>query len=276
MICLKSYAKLNLYLHVLGKVSIGKYNGYHLIDSVMVLIKDVYDEISLVESDKLTININIPILNSTIDRVFFYLEKITGLNIKYNISLKKNIPIGSGLGGGSSNAATLLLYFQKKYSISLEVINDIALKVGIDTVFFLKQQSSRVFGLGDILTPINISKKKKFILVVNDGIHISSKGVYSKLYLDNTIKYAIKYNSLDDLLLSTTNDLYETARKINPNIENIINVINSQKNCICSKMSGSGGSCFGIFHCYEDVKIALNNIKNINKNWWYAISELEI
>jgi len=276
LICLKSYAKLNLYLHVLGKVSIGKYNGYHLIDSVMVLIKDVYDEISLVESDKLTININIPILNSTIDRVFFYLEKITGLNIKYNISLKKNIPIGSGLGGGSSNAATLLLYFQKKYSISLEVINDIALKVGIDTVFFLKQQSSRVFGLGDILTPINISKKKKFILVVNDGIHISSKGVYSKLYLDNTIKYAIKYNSLDDLLLSTTNDLYETARKINPNIENIINVINSQKNCICSKMSGSGGSCFGIFHCYEDVKIALNNIKNINKNWWYAISELEI
>ena len=172
----KSFAKVNLFLHLLARNS----NGYHQIQSYMIFLS-LFDEIfiepaSAYKSEILGENIR----DNIVDKVVFILKKFLKQDILFRIKIKKNIPIAAGLGGGSSNAAVvlemLLQYYQVSYSLK-KVIYLEASAIGADIAFFLQSQNAFVEGIGDKILPIKLNEHY-FILLVNPGIHISTEYAY--------------------------------------------------------------------------------------------------
>ena len=152
----KSHAKINLFLRIIEQ----RPDGYHNIQSIFQLI-DLHDEISIKKRKDSLIKIkcnvkeieNNNLINKSID---YFLDYTKAPKIGLDIILKKNIPIGGGLGGGSSNAATCLIALNEIYETKLSAIqlNHIARQIGCDVPFFLHQKNAWIEGTGDIITPI--------------------------------------------------------------------------------------------------------------------------
>ncbi|MFT6077667.1 MAG: 4-diphosphocytidyl-2-C-methyl-D-erythritol kinase, partial [Rickettsiales bacterium] len=144
MITRKSFAKINLYLEMVGVAKNQHHSkDYHLIDSLKVMI-GIYDQISFERSDHFELEIigdnaqNIQ-ENNIITKVVRLMEEKYDFDPNIKITLEKNIPIGAGLGGGSSNAAIVILELNRAYNLNLNVqeLSNLGLKVGADVPFFL-------------------------------------------------------------------------------------------------------------------------------------------
>ncbi len=246
-----SNAKINLFLHVLGK----RDDGYHNINSLFAPI-DLSDTITITPCDKTIIVCNkkyIPIDNKNIIlQVDNILKKDYGININFHIELIKRIPVGAGLGGGSSNAATYLKLVLQAVGIDLpiEEKEKIMLKVGSDTLFFLHNKPSLVVGRGEISSFINIISKC-YVLIIYPNKHISTKNIYSSkdlLYTNKEnlpfIDKNISYNEIKNIM---KNDLEIPVFKMYPFIKEIIENIN-QKGNGTALMSGSGSTVFGLYN----------------------------
>ena len=176
---IQSPAKLNLYLKVTKKLS----NGYHELDTSFQLI-DIFDTLEFVNSDSTNINVSCSERNiNQEDNIVFKaankLKEITSKKVGINISLKKNIPIGGGLGGGSSNAATTICVLNKlwKLNLSSNELIKIGVKLGADVPLFIKGESSYAKGIGEKLTPKK-SISGKFV-VISPDIHSSTKEMFN-------------------------------------------------------------------------------------------------
>ncbi len=177
-IVLRTYAKLNLCLDVLGK----RQDGYHEINSLFQNIS-LFDEMDITLSDgkgKLLINSNVNIGNNVLNSVW---ELVNCDNKNVYVNLQKNIPMGGGLGGGSSNAAGFIIALEKVGIISKEQSLKIAQKVGSDVPFFLFGGTAIVKGRGEVILPVepltNFGKFKVDLHLPN--FSISTKEAYSKL-----------------------------------------------------------------------------------------------
>ena len=177
-----SPAKINLDLIVLNK----RNDNYHNISSLMQPIS-LYDEIEIKVSDsKNVLNLQFP--NEIAD---FEENLITKAALKFidyfkisshlNISVKKRIPVGAGMGGGSSNAASTLIALSKLFSIdNFDALKGIAIDLGSDVPFFLYSRTARVGGRGEIVEPYNMSEKLKYLLIFPNIIS-ETKLIYSLL-----------------------------------------------------------------------------------------------
>jgi len=178
-IIVKSPAKINIGLNIINK----RGDGFHNLETIFYPI-NLFDEIHFSKSDKFTFNSNDDNLNkektNLIIRAKELLENEFVTQLPVNIYLKKNIPIGAGLGGGSSNAASTLLSLAKLYNLELSKKNimDLAIKLGSDVPYFLKPVPSFAESRGEKLFPINL-KIEKYLLIVNPGIHIATKWAFS-------------------------------------------------------------------------------------------------
>tara|TARA_Y100001936_G_C16005633_1_gene630484 strand:+ start:556 stop:1359 length:804 start_codon:yes stop_codon:yes gene_type:complete len=173
----KSPSKLNLHLEVIRK----RIDGYHDIRSAIQLI-DFYDEMefkiikkNIVLNDQLKVKDNIVLKAASLMSRF--LKKPKGVEIE----LKKNIPMGGGMGGGSSNAATTLLVLNKIWEINLSLaeLQRIAISIGSDVPIFVSCNNSWVEGKGEILEQIKL--EKKWFLLFFPKINISTKEAFTKL-----------------------------------------------------------------------------------------------
>ena len=177
-----SPAKINLDLIVLNK----RNDNYHNISSLMQPIS-LYDEIEIKASDsKNVLNLQFP--NEIAD---FEENLITKAALKFidyfkisshlNISVKKRIPVGAGMGGGSSNAASTLIALTKLFSIdNFDALKGIAIELGSDVPFFLYSRTARVGGRGEIVEPYNMNEKLKYLLIFPNIIS-ETKLIYSLL-----------------------------------------------------------------------------------------------
>ena len=177
-----SPAKINLDLIVLNK----RNDNYHNISSLMQPIS-LYDEIEIKASDsKNVLNLQFP--NEIAD---FEENLITKAALKFidyfkisshlNISVKKRIPVGAGMGGGSSNAASTLIALSKLFSIdNFDALKGIAIELGSDVPFFLYSRTARVGGRGEIVEPYNMNEKLKYLLIFPNIIS-ETKLIYSLL-----------------------------------------------------------------------------------------------
>ena len=177
-----SPAKINLDLIVLNK----RTDNYHNISSLMQPIS-LYDEIEIKVSDsKNVLNLQFP--NEIAD---FEENLITKAALKFidyfkisshlNISVKKRIPVGAGMGGGSSNAASTLIALSKLFSIdNFDALKGIAIELGSDVPFFLYSRTERVGGRGEIVEPYNMNEKLKYLLIFPNIIS-ETKLIYSLL-----------------------------------------------------------------------------------------------
>ncbi len=272
MLTKKSFAKINLYLEIVGRTK----NGYHLLDSLMALI-DIFDIISLEENYCLQLEIKGDSTNSLQEswQENIIIKAVNLLAEKYHftpqikITLEKNIPIAAGLGGGSSNAAAALLMLNQFYNLNLSKTEllEFALKLGADVPFFIDSEMSFVSGIGEVLKPAKFDCQDLCLLIINPKKPVSTKEVFAGLsgsLFENLARENSEEKS-DDLISvikNRRNDLQNSAIKIAPEIAMILNKIANQKDCLISRMSGSGASCFGIFVNEKDLNLACLKLQN--------------
>ncbi len=279
---IKSYCKLNLFLKVVKKLK----NGYHNIISLItycelhdiILIKKINgpkDKISFSGKFKNGINNK----SNTITKLLDLLRKNNLItNQFFKIDIKKNIPHGSGLGGGSSNAANLLNYFNKKTKLNLNnnTINKFARQIGFDVPVILKRKNTFLNGRKEKI--LRLKKKFEFdILIVYPNIVCSTKEIYRQSRKKSIIKssfFKVKNNrQLINFLKNENNDLEKTVIKLYPKIGKIISCIKSQNGCHFSRITGSGSACFGIFSNMKNAIYAQKLIKLKYPKYWSVVSK---
>jgi len=280
---IKSYCKINLSLKIIKKLK----NGYHGISSLITFC-DLHDIISISKinrsKDKISFfgkfSKGIEKSNNTITKVLTLLRRENFIkNQSFKINIKKNIPHGSGLGGGSSNASNLLIYLNDKMKLKInrKKMMNLAKKIGSDVPIVLERKNTFLTGEKDKVLRIN----KKFnlnLLIVYPNIICSTKKVYKKLRIDKKKKYQFYYNkknkrNLIDYLKNEKNDLEKIVVKIHPKIGQIIKFIKFQKGCIFSRITGSGSACIGIFSSKRNAISAKKLIKSKYPKYWSVISK---
>ena len=280
---IKSYCKINLSLRVLKKLN----SGYHNIISLITFC-DLHDVISISKIRNLKDKINfsgkfkkgINEKSNTITEVLNLLRNKKLLeNQAFKINIKKNIPHGSGLGGGSSNAADLLNYFNLKMKLKLNKnkIKKMASQIGSDVPVNLERKNTFLTGKKDKI--LRFSQKFKLnLLIVYPNLICSTKKIYQKNKKISFSKRqpsfsAISNKKLINFLKSEHNDLEKTVIKIYPKVKKIIDYIKSQKGCYFSRITGSGSDCIGIFSNMKNAIYAQKLIKLKYPKYWCAVSK---
>ena len=280
---IKSYCKINLSLRVIKKLN----NNYHNIISLITFC-DLHDVISISKTrssrDKISFSgkfkKGINKKSNTVTKILNLLRRAKLLeNRTFKINIRKNIPHGSGLGGGSSNAADLLNYFNSKMKLKLskKKIKQLANQIGFDVPVNLERQNTLLTGKRDEILRLN-QKFKLNLLIVYPNLICSTKRIYEKnkkISLSTPQSFfCIKNNKkLINLLKNENNDLEETVIKIYPKVKKIIEYIKSIKGCYFSRITGSGSACFGIFSNMKNAIYAQKLIKLKYPKYWCAVSK---
>ena len=260
---INSRAKVNLNLNVIKKSKIKK---LHLIESLVCFV-NLSDKIyitklksnSHVVRFKGRFSKNITKKN-TITKLLSLLDKDNKLKNKYKISIKKEIPIQSGMGGGSMNASNLLNFFYKNKLINLNELKKYASKIGSDVILGLNSKPKILYGDGSIEEITKI--KKYYILIVKPTFGCSTKKIYlanktfSKSEFNKTKKNIVK-----NVILNGKNDLEKSAFKLYPTLKKIKNQLDQNKQANFVRMTGSGSAIIMYFNSNKFAKNALKIYK---------------
>ena len=258
MIKTKSYAKINLHLEVVSK----RDDGFHDIITLMSKV-DLYDEISFERSGEFIIDSNIDIKDNIMKRAYDLVADIRDIK-GLRIALKKNIPMGAGLAGGSSNAYETVKALDELYDLSLtkKEYFDILLKLGSDCNFFTAKSAAICTGRGEEIKEVDMLKKHS-ALIVNPGINISSKDVYEGMTFDGNHLSIDEIEALlkrDDFTKYTNNmqDFVFTHYIAVKNLYDEMKTLGGFK----TMMSGSGSSIFTLFDDEDKLDRAYKLMKN--------------
>ncbi len=279
-VVLKSYAKINLFLKVGKKL---KKTKLHNIQSLIFLInlndeifiKKVYgsrDSVKFVGKFKKNIKKN----NNSVNKSLSLLrrKKFIEKKANYQIVVKKNIPVFSGFGGGSSNAATILKYFLKGKKISKQDSDYFSKHLGSDLKLFFK--STKVFQK-NLSTVVDFKKHYTFyFLLVYPFLKCSTKEIYSKLRKSELIKNQNNYqknskSKFINALQLSKNSLEKVVISKFPTVGNILEEMRLIENCQLSRVTGSGSACFALFLNKKDGALALRQIKKKFPKFWCAL-----
>ena len=280
---IKSYCKINLSLKVIKKLNSGYHNitslitfcGLHDIMSIST-IRNLKDKISFSGKFKGGIDNK----SNTITKVLNLLRKNNLLeNQSFKINIKKNIPHGSGLGGGSANAASLLNYLNKKMKLKLNKnkVIKLAEQIGFDVPINLEKRNTFLTGKKGKILRLN-KKFKLNLLIVYPNLICSTKKIYKKNAKKSLMKPQSFFNEknnkkLINFLKNENNDLEKTVIKIYPKIKKIIDYIKSQKGCYFSRITGSGSACIGIFSNIRNAIYAQKAIRSKYPKYWSVVSK---
>lgn len=188
----KSYPKINLNLEVMPKEA---NELLHKIKSVVIPFYGLYDEVKITKAKSYKLKSNIIIKDNIISKVVEYFKREYNISFNYQIKLKKNIPLGSGLGGASSNAWIIINFINQEFNLNLtiEELRSIAMLFGSDIPLFSYNQPLLVEEYGNKLTLINIKDLKNILLITIPKLSINTKEMYS-LFDSETNKIIDTYN----------------------------------------------------------------------------------
>jgi len=271
-------AKINLYLEVINK----REDGYHNIESVMHTVS-LCDELEFLQSDTVELVCNKLVCPPEKNLVYKTAVKLKDkFNVKKGVKiiLKKNIPTGAGLGGGSSDAAATILALNKCWNLNMNKteLETFAATIGADVPFFLTGGTAKIEGIGDIVTKINVPHKYYFVLV-KPNFGVSTAEAYSKLKIPltkinkiNRITQALQFAVLEKDLLKELffNSFENTVFADYPEIQRIKNVLNDLG--ATSLMSGSGATVFGFVSGRDEAEKIADTLKIYNWNVWVVKS----
>lgn len=262
-------AKINLCLHITGKTQ----KGYHLLDSLTVF-SDFGDEIIISPSQdgKSHYSLN---MNGTqalsmdddnlVTRAHQALQEFIKNPLPCHIHLIKNLPMGAGIGGGSSDAATTLLLLNQYFSLnlSLDQLQEIALPLGADLPVCLHRQSCYMAGIGELITPIK-NFPALYVGLIYPNQPASTKEIFQNFGsvfsspLDRQKCFG-DFSTLHAWLIQHHNDLEPIATKLVPAIGHILTKIRALDfgDSVFCGMSGSGSTCFVISPEYSIINNCL-------------------
>lgn len=276
----RAHAKINLALHITGR----RQDGYHELDSI-VAFADVADVLTIAPADVVSLNISGPFAgalprdatNSVMSawRLLDDFSRQQGAPIApVKFQLEKNLPVAAGIGGGSADAASALRGLIRLFDISISEpdLNELALDLGADVPVCLLQESSRMRGIGEIIEPVEVDLPEGIVLV-NPRIPAPTSKVFESLNLEPGQSFGAGIVNLHDIQ-SWRNDLTLPAVQLVPEIADVIGSLNFQPDIVCSRMSGSGATCFGLFEGLGAAQVAAESIAQKHPGWWVVATTL--
>ena len=283
---IKSPAKINLHLEVIGK----REDGFHELAMIMQNI-DLADYLEFEINQEGSINLKSDCNHLSLDsdnlilKSAYLIKEISNIDLGANIFLKKNIPIGAGLAGGSSNAAATLIGLNKLWNLNLDnnTLLKLSASLGSDVPFFINGGSQLCFGRGEILEKLNYKYEYGVLLLKNPNVSISTaetyksyshqfvKEDYIRTDLVDNIRNNLRKKSLNDFNIEDNsikikNDLQLVVEKENDSVKQALYLLSNLRDCLTFSMSGSGPTCFGLFKNFETANKVLDDNYKIFKN----------
>lgn len=262
---LKTYpapAKLNLFLHIIGQ----RPDGYHNLQTVFQLI-DLHDELSFAPRNDTEITLSvtsksIPGIQSIqnndnlVVRAARLLQTTSKVSVGFNIHLEKRIPIGGGLAGGSSNAATTLLALNQLWQLNLTPpeLSELALQLGADVPVFIQGKTAWAEGIGEKLVPLNLDEK--WFVIIQPPCGVSTKEIFSDPQLTRDTP-PIKIPQFLENKVITRNDCEPTVCRHYPIIATALNWLNQFSP---ARLTGTGSCIFTVCQNEELARTILQRI----------------
>ena len=287
----KAYAKINLNLCIINK----RKDNYHNLYSDIIFV-NIYDTITIkaksTKNNKISLiingifknTLNTDIKENIVYKAAHYFMKKYKINNDLVIILNKSLPIASGIGGGSADAAATLRKLTEIFHISKKTFNNIFLKqiskkLGADIPSCIFSSPQTVKGIGEKIYSLPISLKKilrnnHYIILINPNTSISTELVFSKWKIIPPLTNIVASNKYYPKI--GINNLKPIAENIEPSIILIQKFLSSHSDIKFFGMSGSGATCFGIFNNKKHAIKAKNYIKKIRPKWWIELSTINI
>ena len=267
LLTLRSPAKLNLFLHIIGR----RDDGYHLLQSVFQLI-DWCDTIHLKRiSENVVRRVNpilgVPPEQDLVVRAANLLKDFCKIDAGVEIDLQKEIPMGAGMGGGSSDAATTLIGLNVLWNLNLskETLCTLGLKLGADVPFFIFGQNAFVEGIGEKMQEITLQTPDFLVIFPNQGIPTAS--IFQDPELTRDHAQITIDGFLASPLLYQSNDCQAVAMRICPEVKQALDWITQTVPGSQPRMSGSGSSVFAVLDPKTDIAKLENLLQNLPKGW---------
>lgn len=263
-------AKVNLALHVTGR----RADGYHLLDSIVVF-PDLGDRLEAEPAPGLSLSIDGPFgrdLDAGPANLVMRAASLFGPGQGAALRLTKSLPVASGIGGGSADAAAALRLLARLWGRPLPSASDV-LGIGADLPVCLVGESCRMQGIGEALTPLALPPFA--IVLVNPGVPVPTGAVFAGLASrDNPgmgdLPRCPDAATLFDWLARQRNDLEAPAVAIAPEIGRTLSALAALPACRLARMSGSGATCFGLFPTLPAALAAADALRVAEPEWWVA------
>jgi len=274
---LKSFAKINLYLDIGKRLG----SGYHEIETILQTV-NLFDEICFEKLDKPVFHIDCNHHEVPIDKNSIVYKAVTAIMEESSIadhhrglavSIKKKIPLASGLGGGSSNIATILLGINELFCINMEPsrLMNLAVNFGMDISYFIRRGTVYARGRGEVLFPLRSINPPIYLILVNPGIKISTQWAYQAFDQEKKKceekpvnigsfihrRKSVQFYEFDKIIY---NRFDYTISKYYPVIRRIKNEL-KELGVLYSSLSGSGPSVFGIVENKQKLDEIYSSIK---------------
>jgi 4-diphosphocytidyl-2-C-methyl-D-erythritol kinase len=261
-----AYAKINLSLEVISR----RADGYHMLRSV-VSFADVGEYVSAEESNDLNLVINGAFAAhlSTTDNIILEVARGFAAHVNHKVgarlSLHKTMPIASGIGGGSSDAAATLHCLNHLWGckLSLEALQAFALPYGADIPACLYAKPCIMEGIGNIITPYEELPQLHAVLI-NPMKAVSTQSIFRALPAQLPCPALI----LEEDIHKMRNDLQPYAITQCEEIAHTLALLAQQPACKVARMSGSGATCYGLFECATDAQTSALSLQNAFPNYW--------
>jgi 4-diphosphocytidyl-2-C-methyl-D-erythritol kinase len=267
-------AKINLALHVTGR----RADGYHLLDSV-VAFAAVGDVVRVEPAPSLSLRITGPMaagLSAGPDNLVLRAAACFAPGRGAAITLDKRLPIASGIGGGSADAAATLLALAELWSCDLPAAQTV-LALGADVPVCLAGRPMRMQGIGETLTPVFLPAAH--LVLVNPGFGLGTAQVFAALTRRDNPALPAAQGLTDAYALAAwlrlcRNDLTAPAIALAPEIGLVIDALAAQPGCMIARMSGSGATCFGLFEHSGPAQRAAAALSLQNPRYWVQAAAL--
>lgn len=277
-------AKINLFLHITGR----RADGYHQLDS-LIAFADIADRIGAQPADRLSLDISGPFAaglgdgkDNLVLRAARLLADEAGIAAGAAIALEKNLPVASGIGGGSADAAATLRALDALWGIGMDAaaLARIGLALGADVPVCLFGGTARVTGIGDLIAPAP-DLPAMGVLLVNPGIAAPTPAVFEARQGAVSAPATWPENIADTAALiaalgATANDLTMPALSIVPEIGTVLAAIETCDGCLLARLSGSGATCFGLFADAPGAEEAARALAARQPAWWVVATRFRV
>jgi 4-diphosphocytidyl-2-C-methyl-D-erythritol kinase len=260
-------AKVNLALHVVGRC-----DGYHLLDSLVAFAR-LGDRLEAEPADRLSLAIDGPFardLGAGPDNLVLRAAALVAPGRGAVLRLTKLLPVASGIGGGSADAAATLRLLARLWDLPLPG-RDALLGLGADLPVCLAGRASRMRGIGEDLAPLTLPPF--WLVLANPGVPVPTGAVFAALACrDNPpLPDPPRFADADALavwLAAQRNDLEAPAATVAPAVADVLAALAAQPGCRLARMSGSGATCFGLFAAGPAAAAAAAALRRARPGWW--------
>jgi len=275
-------AKINLFLHIVGRRTDGK----HLLDS-LVVFAEIGDVVTVAPGDSLTLTRSGPMASGlppvADDLVLLTAARLAaaaGVTAGAAIEVEKNLPVASGIGGGSADAAATLRALSRLWQVDLppDRLSALAQELGADVPVCLANRPARVGGFGEQLSPAGRLAPLHAVLV-NPRVAVTTADVFAVFAAgpqapaadpDEGEDWSREPEQFARQLAAYRNDLSAAAISLCPAIEEVLAGLEAQPACLLARMSGSGATCFGLFAAASAAQTAAAALQRDHPDWWIA------